>query len=92
VKQLLLSPNQTSKSADFVDKFRLFKVTCETIAVVAGTLAHGGVCPITGEKVTWKFLKQTCFFYMRPGFCLNIVCIKFDQSWYAQSNIISEIH
>ena len=29
----------------------MIQVNCETVAVIGGTLANGGVAPITGEKV-----------------------------------------
>ena len=67
---------------------------CESNAVMAGTLANGGVCPITGEKILSSeavehvlALMSSCGMSIFSGqFAFNVIIIILDNFWHILSD------
>ncbi len=49
------------------------EVTCETLAVIGATLANGGVCPITEERV------------IKPEACRDVLSLLHSCGFYEYS-------
>ena len=49
----LIKYNQFSQKNEMkhIFQFQSIEINCESGGVIAGAIANGGICPITGEKV-----------------------------------------